>query len=112
VVLLDEVDILPEFNLNGKKLFNEWLSTRLRRPSGCKHSGQLAVAFILNEHGEILPAIEAQGMCPEVRKMVSNIIMETSGYWIPAKKNGKAVPVLLVQPISFKVSNPDEPIPF
>ena len=112
VVPLDEVDILPEFNLNGKKLFNEWLSTRLRRPSGCKHSGQLAVAFILNEHGEILPAIEAEGMCPEVRKMVSNIIMETSGYWIPAKKNGKAVPVLLVQPISFKVSNPDEPIPF
>ena len=81
-------------------MFSRWLNERLRRPAGCKHTGEMRVVFTVDTDGSVHDINVTQSVCEALDAMViSNI--EQSPKWEPALKDGKPVAQVMRIPITF-----------
>ena len=93
-------DTMPKFQGGDMQMFSRWLNERLRRPAGCKHTGEMRVAFTVDTDGSVHDINVTQSVCEALDAMViSNI--EQSPKWEPALKDGKPVAQVMRIPITF-----------
>ena len=93
-------DTMPKFQGGDMQMFSRWLNERLRRPAGCKHTGEMRVVFTVDTDGSVHDINVTQSVCEALDAMViSNI--EQSPKWEPALKDGKPVAQVMRIPITF-----------
>ena len=93
-------DTMPKFQGGDMQMFSRWLNERLRRPAGCKHTGEMRVVFTVDTDGSVHDINVTQSVCEALDAMViSNI--EQSPKWEPALKDGKPVAQVMRLPITF-----------
>ena len=95
-------DTMPKFQGGDMQLFSRWLNERLRRPAGCKHTGEMRVAFTVDTDGNVHDVKVTQSICEALDAMVIPII-EKSPKWEPALKDGKPVAQVMRIPITFQM---------
>ena len=83
-------------------MFSRWLNTRIRRPKGCTHEGDMKVSFVVGTDGKVRDVKVTQSICEALDAMVISII-EQSPKWEPATANGNPVEQCLSIPIAFKM---------
>ena len=93
-------DTMPKFQGGDMQMFSRWLNERLRRPAGCKHTGEMRVAFTVDTEGNVHDVHVTQSICEALDAMVVPII-EKSPKWEPALKDGKPVAQVMRIPITF-----------
>jgi len=97
-------DEWPEFP-GGKKALQEYLSRNIRYPAAAAEAGlegQVVVAFVVDERGEIAEAKiirQLGGGCDQESLRVVNAMPK----WKPGRKNGRAVKVYYLVPVSFRL---------
>ena len=95
-------DTMPLFQGEGMDMFSRWLNTRIRRPKGCTHEGDMKVSFVVGTDGKVRDVKVTQSICEALDAMVISII-EQSPKWEPATANGNPVEQCLSIPIAFKM---------
>ena len=95
-------DTMPLFQGEGMDMFSRWLNTRIRRPKGCTHEGDMKVSFVVGTDGKVRDVKITQSICEALDAMVISII-EQSPKWEPATANGNPVEQCLSIPIAFKM---------
>ena len=95
-------DTMPKFQGADMQMFSRWLNERLRRPAGCKHTGEMRVAFTVDTEGNVHDVHVTQSICEALDAMVVPII-EKSPKWEPALKDGKPVAQVMRIPITFQM---------
>lgn len=80
--------------------FSRWLAQMLPYPAESRHQGKVVVQFVVDKKGRVCDVTVNEGVDDIIDKAVVDVI-SSSPSWTPAKKNGKAVASLHVQPISF-----------
>ena len=97
-----EPDTMPSFQGQGMEGFSKWLFTKLYRPEGCKHHGNMKVSFVIGKDGAVKDIKIMDSVCAELDEMVVSIIGK-SPKWEPAMLNGKPVEQFIHIPISFEM---------
>ncbi|MCC7298584.1 MAG: energy transducer TonB [Bacteroidia bacterium] len=101
------VNILGKF-VGGDNAFVAFVSENFQYPSRCLDegiSGSVKLRFVLDTKGRIsrISAEEETKSCPEFTQEAIRVLKISSGQWIPAFVNGKAVSSWKVLPIQLRV---------
>ena len=100
------VDKMPEFKGN----LNEFLSKTLTYPEEARKNdiqGRLAVQFVVEKDGSVSTPTIAKSSKSDLLDAEALRVVKAMPKWIPASENGKAVPVYITLPITFKLDGPE-----
>ena len=100
-----EVDEAPTFP-GGQSELLQFLMKNLRYPDEAKEkrlSGRVTCSFIINTNGTISNVEIISGIDPSLDNEALRV-MSISPRWNPGKHRGKAVPVIMSLPLSFRIS--------
>ena len=89
--------------------FAHWLNGRIAYPADCLYDGTLVAMFVVGEDGRVSGIDIMNSICEQLDKMVAAVI-EKSPVWTPAKKDGKPVATVLLQPVTFMISVPGKAV--
>ena len=99
-----EPDTMPTFQGKDMMAFSHWLNTKLDRPEGCEHTGNMKVSFVVGTDGLVKDVTVEESVCEALDEMVvANI--KKSPKWEPATLNGNPVEQSLSIPINFQIRN-------
>lgn len=98
-----EVDEMPEFSGGEVALLN-FIANAAKYPTSAKDKGiqgRVVVSFIVNEDGKVARAKIVEGIDPEVDAEALRVINSLPSFEKPGIRDGEAVPVYYMVPISF-----------
>ncbi|MFA9390441.1 MAG: energy transducer TonB [Prolixibacteraceae bacterium] len=100
--LFYSVDRYPAFS-RGNDQLNKCIFQYLKdqQVDFSKITGQMVLAFVVFENGEIGGFRVLKGISPYMEQLVVDAFREINGDWIPARLKGQNVRFLQVYPISF-----------
>ena len=93
-----DYDIAPKCDEN----FALWLNSRINYPAECLWEGTALVQFTVDEKGKVRDVNVPHGVCDELDNQLINLISQSPS-WTPAKKGGKPVATVLIQPVTFVI---------
>jgi len=98
------VEVMPEFPGKEEGLF-KYMKDSIKYPSSAKKDkiqGTVYVRFIINEQGEVKDAKVVRGVREDIDEEARKVI-QSMPKWTPGYKNGKAINVMFIHPIKFKL---------
>ena len=93
-----DFDIAPKCDEN----FALWLNSRIKYPAECLWEGTALVQFTVDKKGKVRGVNVLHGVCDELDNQLINLISQSPS-WTPAKKGGKPVATVLIQPVTFVI---------
>ncbi len=101
---LNFAEEMPGF-VGGDKALYEYLSNNIKYPKREKQigiEGKVYVEFVVGKKGEITDVKIKRGVSEALDAEAIRVIKSMPN-WLPGKQNGRAVKVIYVMPISFKI---------
>ncbi len=101
---LNFAEEMPGF-VGGNKALYEYLSNNIKYPKREKQigvEGKVYVEFVVGKKGEITDVKIKKGVNEALDAEAIRVIKSMPN-WLPGKQNGRAVKVIYVMPISFKI---------
>jgi len=108
IQIIDYAEIMPQFP-GGDKALIKWLKDNIQYPAESAEKGiqgRVALRFLVTPDGSIedVKVIKSlDSLCNNEAIRVVNIMPR----WVPAKQNGKPVPVYYTLPITFRLQKSD-----
>ena len=93
-----DFDIAPKCDEN----FALWLNSRIKYTAECLWEGTALVQFTVDKKGKVRGVNVPHGVCDELDNQLINLISQSPS-WTPAKKGGKPVATVLIQPVTFVI---------
>ncbi len=103
---VDEKPIFP----GGDSALVNFLGENIKYPEHCKEQkigGRVYVQFVINKKGKVSDIKVPRGVHPDLDKEAVRAVSLLPD-WTPGKYQGKAVPVVYVVPINFKLQTDEE----
>jgi periplasmic protein TonB len=95
------VEQMPEAGYD----YNKYLADNIRYPDSARaHNteGRVILKFVVNEDGSISDCTVIRGVSKEIDEEALRVVRQMPR-WKPGKQNGKAVKVLFMLPVVFKL---------
>lgn len=93
------VEVMPEFQ-GGPNVMMEFIKQNLRYPYDSHVEGKVYIKFVIDKNGKVRDPFILKGLSKSCNDEAIRVITMMPD-WIPARQNGKAVPVYFNLPIMF-----------
>lgn len=103
--IYEQVDQMPEY-AEGMTGFYTYIQKNLKYPEQAKRlgiEGKVFIEFVVSKKGTIVSAKVLRGIGSGCDEAALDVI-ENSPNWQPGSKNGEAVNVKMILPVTFKLS--------